>query len=245
LKNFQTIKKLKWKYNLIIDTTARKGFLIRKFIWWKIITPIWHKEIWSLLPRGWILERLNLDYNVKFSISRLNSKKILFFFWWKEPNKLDLKTNLNFLKEFEKFWFKVDILTDNQNQNFNLKNKTYKLKLKDTFYVWHQKFKNFLKSYSLFVWPDWGVFHYATQFIPWLGIYTATNLFAIDKIIFLEAIWNRKIFKSQTKNNLYISQNLHCVWCFQIWCMLKNCWKILDNEIQIIIKKIINYHNQP
>lgn len=242
-KNFRKIKNLRWKYNLIIDTTSRKGIFIRKYIWWKIITPIWHKEIWNYKIRWWIFENLNINFNLKIwnNYQNLNNKKILLFIWWKEPNKIDLETNLKIAKEFEKHWFEVDILTDKRIHLEKIENKIYKLNLKNNFFVENKLFRDFLKNYSLFVWPDWWVFHYASQFIPWFGIYTATNLFAIDKVKFLKKIWNWKIYKSQIKNNIYITQDLKCVWCFQIWCLLKNCWKLLDNEIQIIIKEIVKF----
>ena len=250
IKNYHIFKNLKQKsYDIIIDTTSRKWFLIRKFLKAKhIIKCDFHKEIGTSIPWCWVLEKLNLKPTkiINYSKKTNNELNFLIFIGGKKPNKLEINFRKKLIKLLAKNQIDFSILVDNTkdyNYRKDLNNKVFLLKLEWIFKVNNLTFKKFLKNFHFFISWDWWVFHYASLYLPSLGIYTATNPFAVDYIILLEKYKNIFLFKSQLKNTFYVSKLLPCIWCFQIWCMLKNCWKFLDIELNFVIKKIKIYLN--
>ncbi len=225
-------------YDLVIDTTSKKLLLFRKNLWNEIITPIGHKEIGNFNYLQWIPNLINLKPIHIYTNLRPSKNKIwILFIWWKHPNRLNNNLYQKIIYYFQHFWVKIITLSD-RFINWDIK-PDYFLTLKDTFYVNNTPLKKFVKNYDFFFSWDWWVFHYASQYTIWIWFYTTTNLLAIDKVKIIQQIWDLKLLKSQLKNNLYISKLLPCSWCFQIWCKKKYCSIILDNQLKIIIKKII------
>lgn len=249
--NYSLIKKLKNnKYNYILNLTWRKLWLFSKLIWKNIwgwfwtfnflynYPIIWHNEIWA--ENHIVHKRLKLfsiNNNSSKTIIKTNYKKVILFIWWKEPWKLFDKTYFIIKKVFVKYWIIVDTISDNTLIQAN-----YYLTKNDTFMVGEVKYKDFLKNYDFFLWIDWGVLHYSSQFIRVVSICATTNYISAypfdSNISLLKDFPNHKckIFVTKNFNHYVVTHYLNCAWCFQVWCGKKKCLKSLDIGIEIVIK---------
>ena len=236
IKNYKTLKKLKkFCFDYKINLTKRIAILLQFFLPWKTIKCHTHKEIWANLPRCWVLNQLGINNNFQIYFPQ-NKKinKILLFKWWKHPHRLQKSFRKNLENILQKNDISYEILTDYPSLHNTLN-------LKKTFIVADQTpLKDFIKKFDLVIGSDWWAMHYISQFTKTLFILTATNPYAIDYIKKVDKIWNRKIYQSLTNpNTTYISQNLPCVWCFQLGCKNLYCHKIDKNFLAQIVKKII------
>lgn len=270
LINKKLWKNLRYKwFDYILNFTGRKYFFVSKYlgksVWnglWMLnfiydYPLIWHNEIWSNIhvvnkwlnvfgvkniSKSKILESniLNNYLNWKLSIEDWRLNKVLFFVWWKWPNKLSENINEKIICILKKHWFVTNILTDDDKQ----KKYNFVLTKNDNWlYVKDKSLKEFVHDFDLFVWIDWWILHYISQFIPTLSFYTSTNISAAypfwGEIESVESIWQWKIYISQVWKHCIVSKKLDCQWCFQVGCLLKKCWNFIDNEIEIIINRSI------
>lgn len=244
-KNIKLFRRLKKnKYDIVFNLTSRRRLLfLANYLWevsvgwWTVMfdffysIPIyWHYEIWTnthIVNRwshkifGNNLISLPKTYKTiwKFVVSNQKNiidKKFLLFVWGKFPNKLDA-SYYNHIFDLLKHECKVDILTDNKWDSWNL----FKLtKKKDGFYVIKDKkkeqpFPTLLKKYDYFIWVDWWVLHFASQYIQTIWIYTSSNWKSCYPLPFKQL------------SHYVITQNTPCAWCFQIWCKNNLCKKII------------------
>lgn len=273
IQTFLTNKKLwknlryKW-FDYVLNFTGRKYFLVSKFLGKSVWNWLWifnfvydyplvgHNEIWANkhIVYKW-LEKLwinNENTNCQSTLSEFDNiscrlktegwivKNALLFIWWKWPNKLTKDQYEKIYKSFEKLWIGIEIMSDDDMEkkyNFVL------TKNNNWLYVKDKSLKQFIQDFDLFVWVDWWILHYVSQFIPTLSFYTSTNILAAYpfwwQIDVVENIWQWKIYICQGVKHCMVSKKLDCQWCFQVGCLLKKCWNFIDNEIEIIINRSI------
>lgn len=239
------------KYDYVLNLTWRNYYMVSCYLWTTVgwwlgilnflynFPVIEHNEIWAKdhIIIKW-LNIFNLELNNPLK-SKRPIKDVLLFIGWKNPNKLSLWLYQKIHQIFLQNWCNVSVLVDEGEkiENFVL------TKDKNWLYVGHQKLDEFLVNYDLFVWVDGGILHYASLFMPTLSFYTSTNHMAAYpfwwKLLPIESYWNTLFYVSQDYNHYVISNNVECKGCFQIWCMWKKCWNFIDNEVEIIIKRII------
>lgn len=255
IKSIKKLTKLKNKINYTINLSWRKWFvtslLIGNSVWWWLwlfnflykYPLLCHDEIWSNthIIQKW-LNKFNLKFIPDNSYKNIYKKNILIFIWWKFPSKLKDSDYLQIKDTFVSLWYKVEFLTDNNSDIWYCLKKN-----KRWFEVNWTYLKDFLRKYAYFVSADWWVLHYASLYIKTISFYSSTNFQvaspSVLNIIPIRKVNEWSIYSSICSNHIVVTKSIKCQWCFQFWCILKKCWKFIDNESQMIIKLVVELFN--
>lgn len=246
-------------FDYVLNLTWREYFLVSKYLgneagWWLWIFNflydypfLCHNEIWAdkhiVYKRLWIFEN-EINDDIKYYLKKSKIKKVLLFKWWRYPNRLENYQYLKAQKVLDRLWYSVSTLSDTRK----IKADFLLTKTEDWFFVWAQKYKDFLKKgFDFFVWFDGGTLHYSSFFIPTMSFYSATNF----KVAY--PFWGKLkngltfdknfLFLTSNKRNVLFTAGLLCNWCFQVWCKKHLCLKLLDIEFEMFIKEGVDILN--
>lgn len=251
---FRNYKFFRWlksqKYDYVLNFTWRKYSIVSKYIWknvwwWLGILNFFynyplkfHNEIDSkihLIDKRLDIFRIKND-NIKIYENK-KASKILLFVGWKYPNKLSIEQYDKIKDLLLKKWFDISVLSDDSK----LKADFYLKKNLNWFSIENQSFEEFLKEYDLFIWVDWWVLHYVSQYLPTVGFYLSTNPFVAHpywwKLVKIDK--NQELYKTYDNRHVVVYSGASCCGCFQIWCEKRICLKSLDIRIEIIINLIV------